>query len=142
MKIRCDFVTNSSSSCYIIAYKDFKLDQATLKKYPILTNFSKLFNEVVYGTEGSIDTSSSMVVSTQKELADLILRAYGNIDDTFEDVCNRDDYAVDVYNSALRAIKDGYKVVGKYVGFDDSIRATILNFLQSDSFVILNDPEY
>ena len=56
MKIRNDYVTNSSSSSYVIAYKSLpEIDEETLKRYPFLKNYGKLIETVLF-TEGDNDT--------------------------------------------------------------------------------------
>ena len=59
MKIREDFVTNSSSSSYIIAYKAFpNLDDKLLQEFPILKGFDAILERVLLSADDYGDTRS------------------------------------------------------------------------------------
>ena len=48
MRVRIGFVTNSSSSSFIIAYKSFpEIDKDTIKKYPFLKNYNDMMNSIL-----------------------------------------------------------------------------------------------
>lgn len=80
MKIRNDYVTNSSSSSYVIAYKSLpEIDEETLKKYPFLKNYGKLIETVLF-TGGDNETNAGTVSRTKEEYDEILfLNTVGEI---------------------------------------------------------------
>lgn len=142
MKIRIDYVTNSSSSSYVIAYKSLpEIDEETLKKYPFLKNYGKLIETVLF-TEGDNDTTAGTVSRTKEEYDDNFISEYGWRDNTtVESILKDDDYLVDMYNRAIEYLEKGFNILDKRVDYNDTYCQNMIRELaeDKDNFVILED---
>lgn len=142
MKIRSDYVTNSSSSSYVIAYKSLpEIDEETLKKYPFLKNYGKLIETVLF-TEGDNDTTAGTVLRTKEEYDDNFISEYGWRDNaTVESILKDDDYLVDMYNKAIEYLEKGFNILDKRVDYNDTYCQNMIRELAEDkeNFVILED---
>lgn len=142
MKIRNDYVTNSSSSSYVIAYKSLpEIDEETLKKYPFLKNYGKLIETALF-TEGDNDTTAGTVSRTKEEYDDNFISEYGWRDNaTVESILKDDDYLVDMYNKAIEYLEKGFNILDKRVDYNDTYCQNMIRELAEDkeNFVILED---
>lgn len=142
MKIRNDYVTNSSSSSYVIAYKSLpEIDEETLKKYPFLKNYGKLIETALF-TEGDNDTTAGTVSRTKEEYDDNFISEYGWRDNvTVESILKDDDYLVDMYNKAIEYLEKGFCILDKRVDYNDTYCQNMIRELaeDKDNFVILED---
>lgn len=142
MKYRSSFVTNSSSSSFVIAYRTLpEIDEETLAKYPFLKNYGKLIEKVLF-TEGNNDTSEGEVFRTKEEFDDYIIGYYGwGNQSTIDQILENEDYQRDSYNEAIEYIEKGFNILYKRVDYCDDYCVCMLKELAKDkeNFVILEE---
>ena len=123
MKSRTDFVTNSSSSSYIIAYQDIpEIDSETIAKYPMLANFKQLMNLILFSASDYLDTTKGVKYTSKEDVLNIFLSDWGY--DTIEEVIESgEDYLVKQIEKCFEAIDNGYTILMKDVDYsDDTIR--------------------
>lgn len=144
MKIRSDYVTNSSSSSYIIAFKGFpEVDYATSVRYPWIKTFAKLIEKIITGDDGGY---AGTIIEGGEELYNYFYNRYVPKEkfDTLESYFEHDrtyysekSYEEQEYEECLDYINRGYKIIFKRVDYDDEIIMDILEDLKSENFVFI-----
>ena len=141
MKIRSDYVTNSSSSSYVIAYRSLpEFDDETLAKYPFLKNYGKMIEKVLFAA-GDNDTTAGEVARTKEEYDKWFLDNYSWKNTTIEELLEDDRWLKARYNKAIEYLEKGFNILSKNVDYNDEYCANMLDELAKDeeNFVILED---
>ena len=136
MKIRTSFVTNSSSSSFIVAYKPLpEIDEDTIKKYPFLKNYSDMIEKLLLTkTEYS---SKGEIFKTKDEVDEYILNNY--LYKTIEDF--KEDFGEENYNNIIKYINNGFNILFKNVDYHDECYINMINQVSknNDYLVILKE---
>lgn len=126
MKIRSDFVTNSSSSSYVIAYKG--LDTP----HPSIKSLNKMI-EIVLFSDGGYETTRGEKVRTIDELDSYMVDTYGYSDlNTIDKLLSADSYANKIHTECVKALNEGYTILFKDVGYSDETLSALLHDIANE----------
>lgn len=127
MKIRSDFVTNSSSSSYVIAYKG--LDTP----HPSIKSLNKMI-EIVLFSDGGYETTRGEKVRTIDELDSYMVDTYGYSDlNTIDKLLSADSYTKKIHTECVKALNEGYTILFKDVGYSDETLSALLHDIANEN---------
>lgn len=144
MKKRIDFVTNSSSSCYVIAYKsDIDIDEDTKKKYPFIKLYDRLIQSIA-DAEDYIDTDKATVYKTLEDYTVDFLDRYLYYGSSISEIVENNEYAGEEYEQAKSYFENGYFVMRKRVGDHNNSLIDVIKTMScdNDNFIVLSGDEY
>jgi len=140
VKTRIDFVTNSSSSSYIIAYKQMpEIDKETLEKYPFFAKFNEMIKKLITSVSEDYSYDESVdVIENIDDLDNYIINHYGYGDcDTVDKIIAEDYYAKEVYDEYKEYLEKGYMVVLKDVSYhNDYVREMLWDLHDNKNIIV------
>ena len=128
MKIRNGFVTNSSSSSFIIAAKT---EDKTLA----------IVVDVISKSNNGYDTCKGKIIKTVEELNGYYIKSFDDEALTIEDVLKNNEYLKEYYDKMKEYIEKGYEILIKEVGYSDNAMKEIIYNLNEDieDFIIIEN---
>ena len=149
MKYRKSFVTNSSSSSYIITIDNNIFDEETINKYPCLKSYQKILQIIVQGdsehftSRYSEETEPGFLIRNKRELYRYIETEAYNIkaNELGEDYLarlNDDDWEKEHYLKILDLLEKGKIVVVRQISYHDSLNDLLESLEELGAITIVN----
>lgn len=110
MKIRTDFVTNSSSSSFVIAFNE---NDIAKKEQAVIVDVVKFLLEA----SGALDTYRAEKIDDFDEYFE---KKYAWRHETLEELLEKDSYSR-VYNKAHKCLENGYILYDKSIDYTDEL---------------------
>jgi hypothetical protein len=97
---------------------------------------------VLFASGYSSETTKGKLLKSKQEWDKYFIDKYGWRDsDTIDTILKEEDYLVDTYNKAVKALEEGFFVLAKEIDYNDSFYEEIIKSLakDNDDFLILEE---
>jgi hypothetical protein len=143
MKIRNDFVTNSSSNSFVIAYKTPpNIDQQTLKKYPYFSKYNDLIEQLLF-SHGRWGENETFVIADTNDIDDAFENFFNwNDEESISEILSQNEWVEEIYDECKRKVSEGFQIILKTIDYRDNALIEFIESLavsNSDFLLLLNE---
>lgn len=145
MKTRGFYVTNSSSSSFIIAYKNLaSLTNATKNEQKYLNILMNILEEKLQSVnEDWYDTDEGTIFNSSAEATAYWVERFVYSDMTLEEYLEKYPEQKEIYDNIIKNLNNGYKVIIKEVGnCDNDFREFIKELIDDENVILIDESNY
>jgi hypothetical protein len=124
MKLRYEFVTNSSSSSYLLAYKPVP----DMGNDALQNVIERMMYLILSAGDNWGETSSGEYFFKKEEFDEYLKEEWGWTGDTVEEIAG-EEFSSDLYRECLNTFESGGHLIVKDVGYGDPVTRQVINGL-------------